>query len=92
MEDLRGGDAQLNAQILMDVFGGQRGPVADALNLNAGVALAACQLADDARDGIKMAQVRVAISPACTWDRGSSLCWNSTCVQGTVSLADGAES
>ena len=74
MEDLRGGDAQLNAQILMDVFGGQRGPVADALNLNAGVALAACQLADDARDGIKMAQVRVATIPACTWGRGSSLC------------------
>ena len=68
MEDLRGGDAQLNAQILMDVFGGQRGPVADALNLNAGVALAACQLADDARDGIKMAQVRLnAAPPACTW-------------------------
>ena len=59
VEDLRGGDSQLNAQILMDVFGGQRGPVADSLNLNAGVALAACQLADDARDGIKMAQVHI---------------------------------
>ena len=68
VEDLRGGDAQLNAQILMDVFGGQRGPVADALNLNAGVALAACQLADDARDGIKMAQVCLNAAPsACTW-------------------------
>lgn len=27
-----------------DCFGGQRGPVADALNLNAGVALAAAQV------------------------------------------------
>ena len=42
--DLQGGDAQLNAAILRDVMGGQRGPVADALNLNAGVALAACQV------------------------------------------------
>ena len=46
MEDLKGGDAALNAQILRDVMGGQRGPVADALNLNAGVALAACQVID----------------------------------------------
>ena len=29
---------------LQDVFGGQRGPVADALNLNAGVALAAAKV------------------------------------------------
>lgn len=33
MEDLKGGDAQLNATILRDVFGGAKGPVADALNL-----------------------------------------------------------
>ena len=44
VEDLKGGDAQLNASILRDVFAGQRGPVADALNLNAGVALASCQV------------------------------------------------
>ncbi|PNH12706.1 Anthranilate phosphoribosyltransferase, chloroplastic [Tetrabaena socialis] len=31
VEDLKGGDAALNAAILRDVFGGQRGPVADAL-------------------------------------------------------------
>ena len=29
---------------MQDVFGGQRGPVADALNLNAGVALAAAKV------------------------------------------------
>ena len=50
MEDLKGGDAALNAQILRDVMGGQRGPVADALNLNAGVALAACQVIDGGGD------------------------------------------
>ena len=43
MEDLKGGDASTNAAILLDVFGGQRGAVADALCLNAGVALAAAK-------------------------------------------------
>ena len=57
VQDLKGGDAALNAQILRDVFGGQQGAVADALCLNAGVALAAAQVADSAQDGIKMAQV-----------------------------------
>ena len=57
VEDLKGGDAALNAKILRDVFGGQRGAVADALCLNAGVALAACQVASSVEDGIKMAQV-----------------------------------
>jgi anthranilate phosphoribosyltransferase len=56
--DLAGGDAQINASILMDVFGGARGPVADALNLNAGVALAACELAASPAEGVAMAQVR----------------------------------
>ena len=58
VEDLKGGDAKLNATILMDVFGGQKGPVADALNLNAGVALAAAKVANSPQDGIKMAQVK----------------------------------
>ena len=57
VDDLKGGDAALNAKILRDVFGGQQGAVADALCLNAGVALAACQVAGNAEDGIKMAQV-----------------------------------
>lgn len=51
IEDLKGGDAKLNASILKDVFGGARGAVADALNLNAGVALAAAGLADGTPEG-----------------------------------------
>ena len=58
VEDLAGGDAALNASILTDVFGGARGPVADALNLNAGVALAACEVAPTPAEGVAMAQVR----------------------------------
>ncbi|KAL4424034.1 hypothetical protein ABPG75_001335 [Micractinium tetrahymenae] len=56
VQDLAGGDAALNARMLMDVFGGARGPVADALNLNAGVALAAANVAGDAKEGVAMAQ------------------------------------
>lgn len=56
VEDLAGGDAALNARILRDVFGGARGPVADALNLNAGYALAAMQVAKDPKEGVAMAQ------------------------------------
>eukprot|EP00877_Chromochloris_zofingiensis_P008605 jgi/Chrzof1/3999/Cz13g16180.t1 len=56
VEDLNGGDASLNAKILQDVFGGQKGPVADALNLNAGYALAASQVAASPQEGIAMAQ------------------------------------
>lgn len=55
--DLAGGDAQLNASILTDVFGGARGAVADALNLNAGVALAAAEIASSPAEGVAMAQV-----------------------------------
>ena len=43
----------------MDVFGGARGAVADALCLNAGVALAAANVAKSPEEGVKMAQVTV---------------------------------
>lgn len=57
IKDLAGGDAQLNASILEDVFGGAQNAVADALNLNAGVALAACEVAGSPQEGVAMAQV-----------------------------------
>lgn len=56
VEDLKGGDAALNASILRDVFGGARGAVADALNLNAGFALAASQVAASPAEGVAMAR------------------------------------
>lgn len=56
VEDLKGGDAKLNASILSDVFGGARGAVADALNLNAGVALAAAGVVATPEDGVAAAQ------------------------------------
>jgi anthranilate phosphoribosyltransferase len=54
--DLAGGDAKLNAKILMDVFSGVRNAVADALILNAGYALAACEVAGTPEEGIGMAR------------------------------------
>ncbi|MEW5303560.1 MAG: hypothetical protein WDW36_006240 [Sanguina aurantia] len=56
VEDLKGGDAALNAAILRDVFGGQQGPVADALVLNAAYALAACSVASSPAEGVAMAR------------------------------------
>ncbi|MEW5310066.1 MAG: hypothetical protein WDW38_001898 [Sanguina aurantia] len=56
VEDLKGGDAVLNAAILRDVFGGQQGPVADALVLNAAYALAACSVASSPAEGVAMAR------------------------------------
>lgn len=55
VSDLAGGDAATNAAILRDVFGGARGAVADALNLNAGYALAAAGLAAGPAEGVAMA-------------------------------------
>jgi anthranilate phosphoribosyltransferase len=40
-EDLRGGDAEVNAQVVRDLVGGKPGPVRDAVLLNAAGAIAA---------------------------------------------------
>ena len=56
LDDLKGGDAATNAQMLRDAFGGQQGAVADALCLNAGVALVAAGLASTPAEGVAMAQ------------------------------------
>ncbi|GAB6897862.1 anthranilate phosphoribosyltransferase [Kineosporia succinea] len=41
LDDLRGGDARHNAQVVRDLLAGKTGPVRDAVLLNAGAALAA---------------------------------------------------
>ena len=56
VKDLLGGDRDVNAQKLLDVFDGSRGAAADALNLNAGFALAACGLVSTPQEGIALAQ------------------------------------
>ncbi|NKX54003.1 anthranilate phosphoribosyltransferase [Arthrobacter mobilis] len=47
LEDLRGGDAQANAQVVRQVLAGEKGPVRDAVVLNAAAALVALEPAAD---------------------------------------------
>jgi anthranilate phosphoribosyltransferase len=54
LSDLRGGDASLNARMLTDALGGEKGPVADTLMLNAGVAMAAAAQAESVEEGVAM--------------------------------------
>lgn len=56
VDDLKGGCKEENAKILQDIFGGERGPRADALSLNAGYALAVCGMARDPKEGVAIAQ------------------------------------
>ena len=42
--------------MLLDVFGGEQGPVADALILNAGFALATAKVASNPGEGVAMAR------------------------------------
>lgn len=56
LEDLRGGAPDVNAKILRDALSGEKGPVAETLILNAGVAMAAAQQAKDVTEGIAMAR------------------------------------
>lgn len=55
LDDLKGGNKNVNAQMLMDAFSGEDSHVANALNLNAGVALAACGVANTVEEGILLA-------------------------------------
>jgi anthranilate phosphoribosyltransferase len=54
LKDLAGGDAKLNARMLTDALGGEKGPVADCLMLNAGVAMAAAAQAESVEEGVAM--------------------------------------
>lgn len=51
-----GGDSATNAQILLDIFQGKKGPMRDVLVLNAGAALYTCQKAATIKEGINMAE------------------------------------
>jgi anthranilate phosphoribosyltransferase len=55
-EDLRGGDAKENAEILTTVLKGQKGSCRDIVLLNAAAGLTASGKASDFREGIKLAE------------------------------------
>jgi len=55
LEDLRGGDATVNAAAIRDVLGGEEGPFRDIVVLNAAAALIVGGKATDLRDGAERA-------------------------------------
>jgi len=55
-EDLRGGTPQQNASALKEILGGKKGPLRDAIALNAAAALILGGRAQDLRQGIVLAQ------------------------------------
>lgn len=56
LEDLKGGDAKYNADIVLSVLKGERGPKRDVVILNASVALAAGFKASSSKEGIRLAE------------------------------------
>ena len=65
VEDLVGGDAKENGQILINILGGEdKGPRRDMVLMNAGAGLACAGLADDLGDGIELARGLIASGDA----------------------------
>ena len=54
-EDLKGGDAKMNASLSLEVLKGEKGPRRDIVVLNAAAGLAASGKAKDIRDGVRIA-------------------------------------
>jgi anthranilate phosphoribosyltransferase len=65
IEDLQGGDANVNAAILEAILAGhETGPKRDMILMNSGAALACAGLADDMGDGIEIAREMIASGAA----------------------------
>ena len=59
LDDLKGGDASVNAGIINGIFDGREGPQRDVVLLNSGAALVASALADDLATGVEMARTSI---------------------------------
>jgi anthranilate phosphoribosyltransferase len=60
VEELQGGDAEMNAAILEAILSGKdTGPKREMVVLNAGAAIACCGLSDDIGDGIEIARTLI---------------------------------
>ncbi|NTV89651.1 MAG: anthranilate phosphoribosyltransferase [Clostridiales bacterium] len=56
LEELKGGDAKENAEILKEVFAGKKGPARDIIVVNAAAALYVAKLADSIKEGVTLAE------------------------------------
>lgn len=54
--ELAGGDARVNARMMIDLLGGEAGPTRDAVLLNAAAALVTAEVAPDIPEGIERAR------------------------------------
>jgi anthranilate phosphoribosyltransferase len=55
LEELSGGDASINAKILLDILNGKPGPKRDIVILNAAAAIYVADKANSIQEGIKLA-------------------------------------
>ena len=55
LESLRGGDATVNAEIILRIFSGEAGAPRDIVVMNAAAALVAANVAKDFREGVELA-------------------------------------
>lgn len=54
VEEIRGGDARQNAEIIVQILSGEKGPKRDMVLMNAAAALVAANVASDLREGMEI--------------------------------------
>ena len=59
IDDVRGGDAKVNARVLRELFDGKKSPVRDIVAFNAGCALMVAGLVGDVAEGINRAHASI---------------------------------
>lgn len=59
LDDLRGGDARTNAELILAILQGERSPRADVVALNAGLALVLADAAADVDEGMALARTSI---------------------------------
>jgi anthranilate phosphoribosyltransferase len=64
LDDLRGGDARTNAELILAILRGERSPRADVVALNASLALVVAGAAGDVDEGLALARASISSGAA----------------------------